>query len=68
MKTAMNELIDWISEPTEKRTALEIVKKALELEKVEKQQIIDARDDGMDDYKNGCVKSHTEYYNETFNQ
>ena len=78
MKTAMEELIEYIEEWTAKnKTTDGIWSKAKSLLSKEKQQIIDARNDGYESTYNSCESgcmgsmiiegSHEQYYNETYN-
>jgi hypothetical protein len=80
MKTAMQELIEWSYEndkPDCSIEAYDIIKKAKDLLEKEKEQIIEAREnglmDGIGDYvltewgKDSELLTSKEYYNQTYN-
>jgi hypothetical protein len=61
MKTAMQELIDWIEERFNNPKETEVFKKATQLLEKEKEQIMAAKNDPT-------LKIPLEYYNQTYNQ
>jgi hypothetical protein len=73
MKTAMQELIDWIKEHRDNDKILmqqHVIAKGYELLEKEKEQIIDAYDKGSDvnDDLKPLYGTPEEYYNQTYNQ
>jgi hypothetical protein len=69
MKTAMQELINWLSgfeNGPIKPTTLRIKEKATELLNKEKEQIIKAYEAG--EFNNGMNETAPQYYNKTFNE
>ena len=67
MKTAMQELIDWIEERFNNPKETEVFKKATQLLEKEKEQIIDAYYGNIDGVF-GYREEGQEYYNQTYNQ
>jgi hypothetical protein len=72
MKTAMQELIEWTNQYEGKMiSANQVVLKAYKMLEKEKEQIIEARIDGDENYSliGGKRYEYAEqYYNETYNQ
>ena len=75
MKTAMQELIEWIEQRFNNPQETEVFKKATELLEKEKEQIIDAHLEGWSDAydylkldSNEQARQAEDYYNETYNQ
>lgn len=65
MKTAMQELIEWVEERFSNPHQTEVFKKANELLEKEKEQIMKAYCDGFDE----LLPFHeNDYYNQTYNQ
>lgn len=70
-QTAMQQLIEWGTQmigdhPAKTLSFYEAIDKAEELLEVEKEQIIDARQDGVDVVFKGYSISNEDYYNETY--
>ena len=61
MKTAMQDMIEWIEQRFNNPQETEVFKKATELLEKEKKQIIDAWKKG---YSTGCVVGSNDYTNE----
>jgi hypothetical protein len=72
MKTAMQELIEFVKDERFAHSNYTIELKAIELLEKEKEQIINAHvfgwSDGFDLRENKQSRLATEYYNETYNQ
>ena len=72
MKTAMQELIEWTNQYEGKMiSANQVVLKAYKMLEKEKEQIIEARIDGDENYSLIGGKRYEyadQYYNETYNQ
>ena len=70
MKTAMQELIDWSYENDKSYCPIEaydIIKKAKDLLEKEKEQILDAYNQGTLDGESSMLE-YPNYYNQTYNQ
>ena len=61
MKTAMQDMIEWIEQRFNNPQETEVFKKATKLLEKEKEQIMAAKNDPT-------LKSPLEYYNQTYNQ
>ena len=71
MKTAMQELIDWIKKHRDNDKILmqqHVIAKGYELLDKEKEQIMESRNNGIQSTLKGYSVSNEEYYNETYNQ
>jgi hypothetical protein len=71
MKTSMQELIEFIDDKfivSNSTQISSIYHKVQELLEKEKEQIIDARNDGIVSNIKGYCISNEEYYNQTYNQ
>ena len=68
MKTAMQELIDWIEERFNNPKETEVFKKATELLEKEKEQIEIAFDLGRDEVTSVFIIDGEDYYNKNFTQ
>jgi hypothetical protein len=68
MKTAMQELIDWIEERFNNPKETEVFKKATELLEKEKEQIESAFDLGRDEVTSVFIIDGEDYYNKNFTQ
>jgi len=69
MKTAMQELLDELKEyQLEFNIPIEAIDMCESQLNVEKEQIIDARNDGIVSNIKGYCISNEEYYNQTYNQ
>jgi Zn-dependent peptidase ImmA (M78 family) len=69
MKTAMQELLDELKEyQLEFNIPIEVIDMCESQLNVEKEQIIDARNDGIVSNIKGYCISNEEYYNQTYNQ
>jgi hypothetical protein len=72
MKTTMQEMLEWIEQRFNNPQETEVFKKATELLEKEKEQIIDAYDEGIingESNEDGNGKMfYNLYYNQTYNQ
>ena len=66
MKTAMQELIEWVEQRFNNPQDTEVFKKATELFEIEKEQIIDAFIQGGEQWNS--EDSSVIYYNQTYTQ
>jgi RNA binding exosome subunit len=66
MKTAMQDMIEWIEQRFNNPQETEVFKKAIELLEKEKEQIRQAFQVGIDEDNNFYVAE--KYYNKTYNQ